>query len=647
MADERISVEIVLDDGSIQKGFVKMEKAAADAANSAEKSFSGFSDGISKKLVAAGTALAGALAAFATGVAFKKGIEEAIQAENALKRFNLSLANNGLFSAQASESFQLYAEELEKTRAVSADLILEQSALLVSLGRLSGEGLKKATSAALDLSAGLGIDASSAFELLSKAAAGNTGALSRYGIKIDETLPRAERFANALAIIEKKFGGQSAAAASTFDGALIRVGLQFDNLLQSLGELVTKSPAIKETLKIVADVFGNLGKSIDSFQKTGAIDQLILKLTDVAIVIAKFVLPVVDAFVDAFVVGVKTIRVVMQAQVTALTGLASVIVDLFVKPISMITTGYAELVGLFDSKLGKQLKEKISGIAAGISTPFGDAFAATKDVLEEQFSGLTTSVKDSFGGQIPAEIALWLEDYKIKIEAAVEANKKLKGSVKKTAVEVETDMLSISDVFSKVVGGFQAAATDFRDSAVKNFADAGRAAFTTFGQGVGTAFANVGKALQKGENALEAFGNSFLQTLGQVAVQMGSAFILQGLAALFAPGPAAAIGITNPAGLIAAGAALAAFGGILSSSGGGGAPSGAASGGGVASSPGGGLASSPDNPASDIVANAPTEPKTSIAVNIQGDVLDSQESSLRIVDLLNSAFDQQGVTVTG
>lgn len=641
MADERISVEIVLDDGSIQKGFVKMEKAASDAAKSTEKSFSGFTDKISGKLLAAGTALAGALATFATGVAFKKGIEEAIQAENALKRFNLSLANNGVFSAQASEGFQAFAEELEKTRAVSADLVLEQSALLVSLGKLSGDGLKRATSAALDLSAGLGIDASSAFELLSKAAAGNTGALGRYGLKIDETLPKAQRFSSALGLIEQKFGGQSAAAANTFSGSLNKLGLQFDNFLQSLGEIVTKSPAIKETLKIVADVFGTLGKSIDSFQKTGAIDTLILKLTDVAIVIAKFVLPVVTGFSDAFIIGIKTIQVALQGLVVVMSGVANSIVKLFVKPIELIATGYAELIGLFDSKLGKQFKEKIAGIANGISKPFEDSFSATKDVLDDQFTGLTQSVKDSFGGQIPAEIALWLEDYKVKIQAAVDSNKKFDDSLKNTATNVSTQTFSISQAFSAMVAGVDAAATDFAASAQKNFADAGRQAFTTFSQGVGTAFSNVGKALQKGDDALKAFGDSLLQTVGQIAVQLGTTFIAQGIAYLFA-------GLPNGPALIGAGAALATIGGILASSGGGGAPSGSTAGGGVAAAPGGGgLTASPDNPASDIVANEPAGPKTNIAVNIQGDVLDSQESSLRIVDLLNSAFDQQGVTVTG
>jgi hypothetical protein len=38
-------------------------------------------------------------------------------------------------------------------------------------------------------------------------------------------------------------------------------------------------------------------------------------------------------------------------------------------------------------------------------------------------------------------------------------------------------------------------------------------------------------------------------------------------------------------------------------------------------------------------------PNTEVVVNIQGDVLDSDESGMRIVDILNTAFDKKGVSL--
>jgi len=39
------------------------------------------------------------------------------------------------------------------------------------------------------------------------------------------------------------------------------------------------------------------------------------------------------------------------------------------------------------------------------------------------------------------------------------------------------------------------------------------------------------------------------------------------------------------------------------------------------------------------------EEKETITLNIQGDVLDSEESGMRIVDMLNNAFDMNGAAV--
>jgi hypothetical protein len=73
--------------------------------------------------------------------------------------------------------------------------------------------------------------------------------------------------------------------------------------------------------------------------------------------------------------------------------------------------------------------------------------------------------------------------------------------------------------------------------------------------------------LVEGENALDARLNSFLASMGNMSVQLGSMYMLQGAAMLFSPNP---IDNAKAAPLIQAGAALAAFGGVLGAIGGGG-----------------------------------------------------------------------------
>ena len=92
---------------------------------------------------------------------------------------------------------------------------------------------------------------------------------------------------------------------------------------------------------------------------------------------------------------------------------------------------------------------------------------------------------------------------------------------------------------------------------------------------------------------------------------------------------------------IAAGAGLIALGTILKSFAGGAAGAGAPIGGG-----GGGVASATSD--TEIAEEQEREePETRIAVNIQGDVLDSDETGLRIVELLNKELDTSGSIVTG
>jgi len=201
---------------------------------------------------------------------------------------------------------------------------------------------------------------------------------------------------------------------------------------------------------------------------------------------------------------------------------------------------------------------------------------------------------------------------------------------------------SLSDLFSGLGTGFAATQKQIQSGAVKvakSAAFVGQSIKRGIGQGIGAGFGAFGKALVEGENALGAFAKAFLGTLGQMMIQQGTAFILQGLGFSVIPGLQG-----NGATLIAAGAGLATLGGVLTAIGGGGGA--APAGGGVAV--GGGLGGG--GPVESGFAAEEVEredPATAIAVNIQGDVLDSDETGLRIVELLNKELDTSGSIVTG
>ena len=186
--------------------------------------------------------------------------------------------------------------------------------------------------------------------------------------------------------------------------------------------------------------------------------------------------------------------------------------------------------------------------------------------------------------------------------------------------------------FGAMVDGLNQKILDLQATSISAFQSIGATAIDTLGKGIGAGFAAFGKALVKGENALKAFGKAFLGVIGQAAVAVGTEMILRGIAYSFDPFLA---GFGPP--LIAAGAALATFGGALSAIGGG---------------ADGGVTSGLSNPFAGDIGNTDgaeleAKPQTNISVNINGDVLDSQDSGLRIVELLKTEIDRSGSSVVG
>lgn len=207
--------------------------------------------------------------------------------------------------------------------------------------------------------------------------------------------------------------------------------------------------------------------------------------------------------------------------------------------------------------------------------------------------------------------------------------------------EGETQAISAGEAFNSVLEGMNEQARATAASAAKSFKALGVAMFNTIGNAAGQAFAAFGRAIAEGSNALEAFGKSLLNSLGQAAIQMGSLFILQGIAYTWA-------GLANGPTLIAAGAALAAAGGILSVSAGTGPSRSSGGGGGTAgadfSSP---IASNTINEPIAIQDTIAQTPQTAVSVTIQGNVLDRRETGLEIARILEEQFAEQGLVIKG
>ena len=161
----------------------------------------------------------------------------------------------------------------------------------------------------------------------------------------------------------------------------------------------------------------------------------------------------------------------------------------------------------------------------------------------------------------------------------------------------------------------------------------------TMVNGISITMQKLGESLVKGTASFNNFTSTVLGLMGDMAIQLGNLTIAHGIAATSL---GQALATFNGAAAIAAGAALVVIGGAIKAMAGG--TSTISSGASVSPSSGGGSEVS-TQPVDVVEAVERPEAQTTVSVNIQGDVLDSEETGLRIVDILNSAFDKQGVIV--
>ena len=174
--------------------------------------------------------------------------------------------------AGATERLQEFAAGLQEVTTFSDETTIAAMNYLATLG-LTEEATKKTIVAAQDYAAGTGKDLLQATLDLGKATQGEIGALTDYGLTLEEGATQGENLANILDQVNSKFGGQAAAEAATYGGKIKSLGNLFGMLQEQLGKVIIEGlgplldqlpviveaaqPLIRATGK-VADIAGRL-----------------------------------------------------------------------------------------------------------------------------------------------------------------------------------------------------------------------------------------------------------------------------------------------------------------------------------------------------------------------------------------------------
>ena len=207
-----------------------------------------------------------ATAVYATITQFAvPAIKAYMDQENAIVKMGMAMKNQGDFSADALKEMEDYSEQIQDTTTYADELTLSVMANLKSYGMTNDE-VKKATRVAQDFTSAKkqeGMTITTASDLLGKAYVGNTGALGRYGVVIDQTLQGSEKFEAVMGQLEQRFGGSAQAELLTYSGQWEHLKNQWGDIQELLGFALLKSiQALQVGVGLLATTFLSAGEII-------------------------------------------------------------------------------------------------------------------------------------------------------------------------------------------------------------------------------------------------------------------------------------------------------------------------------------------------------------------------------------------------
>lgn len=208
-----------------------------------------------------------AVATLAAFKALEGGIEVSIDAEKNMAQLQARLISTSYASGQTVDSLVSLSEELQNFSTYSKDAIQQSEGILLQFTNIGSQVFPQAQKAILDVSTALGMNLTSAAQLVGKALdnpiQGITSlqrVIGRVPADIQLMIDNLVKSGNTVAaqgvildLLATKFGGAADAARNTLGGAL-------DALKNKFIDLITIDPA---NLKGITSVINTLGNNLD------------------------------------------------------------------------------------------------------------------------------------------------------------------------------------------------------------------------------------------------------------------------------------------------------------------------------------------------------------------------------------------------
>lgn len=181
----------------------------------------------------------------------KESVHEYTQVEKYLAQIQAGIESTGGAAGLSFEEIKEHAEAIEKSFTYGNEAVLDMQAQLLTFPTITKKHWEEATTAIMDVATRTGHDLHETSIMMGKALSSERGitAMQRYGVVFSDqqkmmakhlfaTGHAAEAQEIILKELSREYGGSAAAAAKTMGGQMIILQHEFDNVKESLGELI-------------------------------------------------------------------------------------------------------------------------------------------------------------------------------------------------------------------------------------------------------------------------------------------------------------------------------------------------------------------------------------------------------------------------
>lgn len=512
MADERIEIEITLDDGEVKRGFARIEKESKKAGDSVNNSLGKSFLSLKTAILAAGAAI--------TAVFAKRAVDAAARQEQAVNALNTSLKLAGTFSEETSRSIQDFASSLQEVTTVGDETTLELVALSQNFTSTAEEA-QKLTKAAIELSAATGLSLESSVKNLGKTFGGLTGELGESLPQLRNVSKEALKTGAALDFVLDRFGGAAAARVRTFEGATQQLSNSFGDLLEKFGDFIVKNPVIIKLINDISASFIALGKRISAFAESGGFTTITIAILS----IGKAVNFVVTGPLEVLFNTVKALFLSVQ------TGAQTLVVGL-------LEIANTVVKFLPDGNKFKESFNAFRSVAKETLVEFAnDSATATAGILSDF--------------EVTNEVDEYINNLLRAATATEDANNKIVNSANGAANKVKEVFEITNEAINKALGkslasGIQGAVKSLSkgENAFEGFAKTALASFGGFLVELGQGAILVGIAADAVKKAVFKLQGPAAIAAGVALVALGSAFQSLGAESSSAPQQGADTGAT-------------------------------------------------------------------------------------------------------